>query len=199
MSDNYKQGCGAPGGCGCAGQMGDDGEDLGTPNNQSRRDFMVLAASATAGVGAAVAAVPFLGSMTPAADTLAVSTTEVDISTIKEGETKRVMWQGKPVFVKHRTKEEIKAARKDDNKCTIDPETDSQRVKDGKEQWLVVIGVCTHLGCIPSNVNSVNESWFCPCHGSHYDTSGRIRKGPAPKNLAVPPYQFLNDTTIKIG
>ncbi len=197
MSDNYKQGCNT-GGCGCTGPMGDDGEDLGTPNNQSRRDFIVLAASATAGIGAACAAVPFIGSMSPAADTLAVSTTEVDISAIKEGETKRVMWQGKPVFVKHRTKEEIELARKDDSKIVIDPQKDSERVKAGKEEWLVVIGVCTHLGCIPNNVTG-DDAWFCPCHGSHYDQSGRIRKGPAPKNLAVPKYEFLSDTMIKIG
>jgi ubiquinol-cytochrome c reductase iron-sulfur subunit len=178
--------------------MGDDGEDLGNPNNQSRRDFIVLAASATAGIGAACAAVPFIGSMSPAADTLAVSTTEVDISAIKEGETKRVMWQGKPVFVKHRTKEEIELARKDDSKIVIDPQKDSERVKAGKEEWLIVIGVCTHLGCIP-NIVTGDDAWFCPCHGSHYDHSGRIRLGPATSNLKVPEYRFLDDNTIRLG
>ncbi len=199
MVEDYKTGCGKPGGCGCSGQMGDEDEDLSLDlQNQSRRDFMVLAASATAGIGAACAVVPFIGSMNPAADTLAVSTTEVDISGINSGESKRVMWQGKPVFIKRRTEEEIKAAREGDDDCVIDPEKDADRVKKGKEEWLVVIGVCTHLGCIPNNATG-DDAWFCPCHGSHYDQSGRITKGPAPKNLVVPPYEFLNDTTIKIG
>lgn len=167
--------------------------------NEERRDFMVLAASATAGIGAACAAAPLIGSMTPAADVLALSSTEVDISDIQPGDSKRVMWQGKPIFVKRRTPEEIEEARKDDSEVLPDPETDDQRVKEGKEEWLIVVGVCTHLGCIPSSDSGDYESWFCPCHGSHYDTSGRIRKGPAPKNLAVPPYEFLSDTRIKIG
>ncbi|MDX1950195.1 MAG: ubiquinol-cytochrome c reductase iron-sulfur subunit [Rickettsiales bacterium] len=187
-------------GCGCSGQIGDEYEDMDNVElkDQSKRDFMVLAASATAGIGAACAITPFIGSMNPAADTLAVSTTEVDISAVNKGETKRVMWQGKPVFIKRRTDEEVELARKDDGKPMPDPQTDADRVKKGKEEWLIVIGVCTHLGCIPSN-STGKDAWFCPCHGSHYDQSGRIRKGPAPKNLVVPPYEFVNDTTIKIG
>lgn len=170
-----------------------------TPKDSTKRDFMVLAASATAGIGAAVAAVPILSSMTPAADTLALSTVEVKIDGVKVGDTKRVLWQGKPVFIKRRTPEEIAAAKKDDNADMPDKQADADRVKAGKEEWLVVIGVCTHLGCIPNNVAEGDDAWFCPCHGSHYDKSGRIRKGPAPKNLAVPPYKFLNDTTLLIG
>lgn len=169
------------------------------PSDPSKRDFMVLAASATAGVGAVCAAVPLVSSMMPAADTLALSSTEVKIDDIKVGDTKRVLWQGKPVFIKRRTPEEIEASKKDDAAQMPDPQKDEDRVKNGKDEWLVVIGVCTHLGCIPNNVIGGDDAWFCPCHGSHYDFSGRIRKGPAPKNLVVPPYEFLNDTTIKIG
>ncbi len=193
-----KTGCNV--GCGCSGQIGDEYEDMENNDlkDQSKRDFMVLAATATAGIGAACAVAPFIGSMNPAKDTLAVSTTEVDISSVNQGETKRVMWQGKPVFIKRRTEEEIKLARKDDGKPMPDPQTDSDRVKKGKEEWLVVIGVCTHLGCIPNN-STGKDAWFCPCHGSYYDQSGRIRKGPAPKNLVVPPYEFIDDKTIKIG
>lgn len=168
--------------------------------DESKRDFMVLAASATAGIGAACAAVPLVSSMLPAADTLALASTEVKIDDIKVGDTKRVLWQGKPVFIKHRTPEEIAAAKREDGEEMRDAQKDEDRVKAGHEQFLIVIGVCTHLGCIPNNVQGdKDDAWFCPCHGSHYDFSGRIRKGPAPKNLAVPPYQFLNDTTIKIG
>jgi ubiquinol-cytochrome c reductase iron-sulfur subunit len=167
--------------------------------DQNKRDFMVLAANATAVVGAGCVAVPFISSMQPAADVRALASTEVDISGVKEGETKRVMWQGKPVFIKRRTQAEIEEARKEDTDTMPNPEKDADRVKKGKEEWLIVIGVCTHLGCIPNNNSGDYHGWFCPCHGSHYDLSGRIRKGPAPKNLAVPPYEFLSDTKIKIG
>ncbi len=167
--------------------------------DESKRDFIILAASATAGIGAACAAVPFVGSMLPADDVLALSSTEVDISDIEPGDSKRVMWQGKPIFVKRRTPEEIAAARSGDTATMPDPQKDSDRVKPNEEEWLIVVGVCTHLGCIPSSNSGDYQAWFCPCHGSHYDNSGRIRKGPAPKNLAVPPYEFLSDTRIKIG
>jgi ubiquinol-cytochrome c reductase iron-sulfur subunit len=169
------------------------------PDDESRRDFMVLAASATAGVGAACAAVPFIGSMEPADDVLALASTEVDISGMEPGDQKSVMWQGKPVFVKRRTQEEIDEAKQTDLSELPDPQKDSERVKEGKEEWLVVIGVCTHLGCIPTNNTGDYQAWFCPCHGSHYDSSGRIRRGPAPSNLPVPPYEFVSDTLIKIG
>jgi len=162
----------------------------------AKRDFMVLAASATAGIGAACAGYSLIASMEPADDVRAMSSTEVDISGIAPGQEKRVTWQGKTVFVRHRTPEEIKEAEADDKKQMIDPATDASRVKAGKDEWLVLVGICTHLGCIP---NRVPEGWFCPCHGSHYDDSGRIRQGPAPKNLAVPPYKFISDTKIMIG
>ncbi len=165
----------------------------------TRRDFIVLTASATAGVGAAAALWPLVDSMNPASDVLALSTTEVDISSIQPGQIITKKWQGKPVFIRHRTPEEIAEAQKDDNASLPDPQSDSARVKNGKAEWLVVIGICTHLGCIPIGQQGDYEGWFCPCHGSHYDTSGRIRKGPAPHNLAVPPYEFISDTVIKIG
>ena len=160
---------------------------------------MVLAASATAGVGAAVAAWPLVSSMNPAADVLALASTEVDVGHILPGQSMTVMWRGKPVFVRHRTPEQIAAAQADDQAQMPDPELDSVRVKKGKEQWLVLVGVCTHLGCVPLGGQGEFNGWLCPCHGSQYDASGRIRKGPAPLNLAVPPYEFISDTTIRIG
>ncbi|MGH1375762.1 MAG: ubiquinol-cytochrome c reductase iron-sulfur subunit [Alphaproteobacteria bacterium] len=168
----------------------------------TRRDFMQLTAAAFGAAGAITVAVPLVSSLRPAKDTLALATVEVDLSEISEGQSKTVMWQGKPVFIRHRTKEEIEEARAVDVQSLTDKETDEDRVQ--KPEWLVTIGVCTHLGCIPQGQKTTDnhgdyEGWFCPCHGSHYDTSGRIRKGPAPKNLAVPPYAFMNDTTIKIG
>ena len=169
------------------------------PSDTTRRDFVVLTACATAGVGAAAAVWPLVSSMNPSADVLALASTEVDLSTIPVGQSATVMWRGKPVFVKHRTPEEIAEAKADDTASLPDPETDEARVKKGKEQWLITVGVCTHLGCVPLNHQGDYNGWFCPCHGSHYDTSGRIRKGPAPHNLAVPPYEFLTDTTIRIG
>ncbi len=175
--------------CACA--------NAGNVQDPAKRDFMILAASATAGVGAVCAAVPFIGSMNPAADVRAMASTEVDISDIAVGTEKRVTWQGKTVFVRHRTPEEIAEAKKGDSEKHTDPQKDADRAQ--KPEWLVLVGVCTHLGCIPNSVKEPGESWFCPCHGSHYDTSGRILKGPAPKNLAVPPYKFLSDTKIQIG
>jgi ubiquinol-cytochrome c reductase iron-sulfur subunit len=188
--------CENKGGCGCHSSTKNPINNIQDP---TKRDFMVLAASATAAVGAGVAAAPFIGSMNPAADVRAMASTEVDISSVKVGEEKRVQWQGKTVFIRRRTAEEISAAKAADAEKMPDPAVDSQRVKKGKEEWLVVLGVCTHLGCIPNKISENNEAWFCPCHGSHYDTSGRIRKGPAPKNLAVPPYEFISETKIKIG
>jgi len=168
-------------------------------SNTTRRDFVVLAAGATAGVGAAAAIWPLVSSMNPSADVLALASTEVDISAVPVGQSMTVMWRGKPVFVRHRTPEQIAKAKADDTVDMPEPEADEKRVKKGKEQWLVTVGVCTHLGCVPLGDQGEFGGWLCPCHGSHYDTSGRIRKGPAPLNLAVPPYEFLNDTTIRIG
>lgn len=166
----------------------------------TRRDFIVLTAQAMAAVGGAAVIWPFIDSMNPAADTLALSSTELDLSPIAEGQAITIKWRGKPVFIRHRTADEVKEAQSVEMKDLPDPQPDAERVKQGKEQWLVMVGVCTHLGCVPlGNRSGDYHGWFCPCHGSHYDTSGRIRKGPAPTNLAVPPYAFLSDNRIKIG
>lgn len=171
----------------------------GEPIGATRRDFLVLTAQAAAGVGAAAALWPFVDSMNPAKDVLAASSTEVDLTPIAEGQSITVKWRGKPVFIRHRTAKEIEEAAKVESKELRDPQTDAERVK--KPQWLVLVGVCTHLGCVPIDDHGGGEydGWLCPCHGSVYDSSGRIRKGPAPTNLAVPEYTFLNDTRIKIG
>ena len=170
-----------------------------TETGETRRDFIVLTASALAGVGGMAALWPFINSLNPSADVLAMASTEVDISSVKEGQAITVMWRGKPVFIRHRTAEEIKKAEDTKLSDLPDPISDDERVKKGKEQWLVMVGVCTHLGCVPMGMSGDFGGWFCPCHGSHYDTSGRIRKGPAPANLVVPPYEFLSDSVIKIG
>ena len=171
------------------------------PNN-NRRDFLQLSTLTLGGIGTAAFIWPFIKSMSPAEDTLAAGSTEVDISMIEEGQSVTIKWRGKPVFIKKRTKEEIEAAKMVHASDLRDPQDDADRVQ--KEEWLVLVGVCTHLGCVPlgqklSDMKGDYDGWYCPCHGSHYDTSGRIRKGPAPTNLDVPPYSFLNDTTIKIG
>ena len=174
----------------------------GHAEGETRRDFIYLAAAGMGAVGAASVAWPFISSMNPAADVLALSTTEVDLKPVLEGMAITVTWRGKPVFVRRRTKAEIDTAAATKLVDLPDPEADAVRVK--KPEWLILVGVCTHLGCVPlgqKNADPRGEygGWFCPCHGSHYDTSGRIRKGPAPKNLPVPPYAFLDDTTIRIG
>lgn len=171
-------------------------------DGQSRRDFLLYATTAVGVAGTGLAIWPFVHSMNPAADTLALSTTDVDISAIQPGQAITVVWRGKPVFVRHRTPEEIAAAQKDDGADLRDVAKDADRVK--KAEWLILIGVCTHLGCVPLGQKPADPKgefggWFCPCHGSHYDTSGRIRKGPAPLNLAVPEYAFTTDTTVRIG
>lgn len=168
----------------------------------TRRDFLMLTAGAFGAVGAGCFAWPFIDSLNPAADTLAMSTTEVDLTPIQEGQAITVKWRGKPVFVRHRTAKEIEDAKAVNVAELRDKEEDAVRVK--KDQWLVMVGVCTHLGCVPLGQKDTDPKgdfggWFCPCHGSHYDTSGRIRKGPAPKNLAIPEYSFLSDTSVKIG
>lgn len=170
----------------------------------TRRDFLLLTTGAIGAIGTAYFAWPFLDSMNPAADILAQSTIDVDLSPISIGQAITVVWRGKPIFIRHRTPEEIKAAEQISMKELIDPEPDQQRVKKGHNEWLIVIGICTHLGCIPTgNTPAQNRGkyggWACPCHGSLYDTSGRVRRGPAPANLAVPPYRFLTSTAIRIG
>lgn len=171
-----------------------------TPESQPRRDFLTLTATAMGGLGAAALLWPFVQSMNPSADVLALASTEVDIGTIAEGQEIKVMWRGKPVFIRHRTAQNIEEANAVDVASLRDPQTDAARVQKGKEQWLVQIGVCTHLGCVPLGADAGEyKGWFCPCHGSHYDTSGRIRKGPAPRNLDIPIVAFTDDTTIKLG
>ena len=163
----------------------------------SRRDFLFIATGAVGAVGLGGVAWPLINQMNPDASTLALASSEVDISGIPEGQIVTIKWRGKPVFIRHRTKKEIDEARSVDEKTLPDPQTDEARVK--KAEWLVLVGVCTHLGCVPLGHQGEYEGWFCPCHGSVYDTSGRIRKGPAPKNLEVPAYEFVSDTKVKIG
>lgn len=169
------------------------------PNDPSKRDFVAVTASGVAAVGAACAIWPAVDALNPSSDVLALSSIEVPLDNIQEGKAITVKWRGKPVFIKHRTQAEIDEANKVDIASLPDPQLDSDRVKKGKEKWLVTVGICTHLGCVPIDNQGDYDGWFCPCHGSHYDTSGRIRKGPAPLNLAVPPYDFISDTKIKIG
>lgn len=167
-----------------------------------RRDFLVVAATSFAAVGGAAALWPLIDQMNPDASAKALASVEVDLSPIEDGQAITIMWRGKPVFIRHRTADEIKKARDVSVADLPDPQDDNARVQ--KDEWLVLIGICTHLGCIPrgqaaGDIHGDYDGWFCPCHGSHYDTSGRIRKGPAPRNLEVPPYTFVSDTKIKIG
>ena len=162
-----------------------------------RRDFIVTASYALGAVGIGAAVLPLIDQMNPDASVKALSSTEVDVSEISPGQSITVLWRGKPVFIKRRTAEEISKARDVDLKELKDPEKDEDRAKNS--EWLVMLGVCTHLGCVPLGNKGEYGGWFCPCHGSHYDTSGRIRKGPAPTNMEVPKYEFVNSNTIKIG
>ena len=177
-----------------SGHASEDGE--------SRRDFLGMLTTATAAVGGVAFIWPIIDSMNPSADVLALSSIEVDLSAIEVGQSITVIWRKKPVFIRRRTEAEITEAKAVALDDLIDPEVDEDRVKN--EEFLIMVGVCTHLGCIPLGQNPADNKgefggWFCPCHGSHYDTSGRIRKGPAPKNLPVPEYEFLSDTQVKIG
>ena len=186
----------------------------------TRRDFLFLATGAVAGVGAALTAWPFIFQMNPDAAVLALASIEVDLASLAEGQEVILKWRGNPVFVRHRGQAEIDAAKAVKLTDLKDPvarnanikdgqeATDENRVVGGKEQFLVMMAVCTHLGCVPMGNsgefavvqgNAKTGGWFCPCHGSQYDTAGRIRKGPAPENLAVPPYKYLSDTKIQIG
>ena len=165
--------------------------------NPNRRDFLFIATAAVGAVGAASVAWPLIDQMNPDASTLALSSIEVDLAPIAEGQIVTVKWRGGPVFVRHRTKKEIDEAVNTPLSELKDPQTDQSRVQ--KAEWLIVIGVCTHLGCVPLGHEGQYDGWKCPCHGSVYDTSGRIRQGPAPLNLYVPQYAFLTDTKVKIG
>jgi len=177
----------------------------------TRRDFLYVATGAFAAVGGAFAVWPLVDQMNPDASTRALASTEVDISNVAEGQVVTIMWRGKPIFIRHRTPAEIeesKAVTMDElpdpiaRNANIDPAADAEdinRAASDSEKWLVLVGVCTHLGCVPLTNQGDFGGWFCPCHGSHYDVAGRIRRGPAPENLPVPPLEFLSDTRIRIG
>jgi ubiquinol-cytochrome c reductase iron-sulfur subunit len=187
-----------------------------TEEDLSRRDVMLIAAGGFATIGAAAALWPLLDQMNPDASTLSLATTDVDLAPIAEGQAITVMWRGKPIFIRRRTKKEIEEAKDVPVDDLIDPlarnanlpedaeATDLNRAAPEREPWLVMVGVCTHLGCIPQGQSPGQYKgefggWFCPCHGSQYDTAGRVRVGPAPENLAIPPYSFTADTKIRIG
>ena len=171
-------------------------------NKKDRRDFLLVSTYAMGAVGAVSFVWPLIDQMNPAADTLALASTEVDLAPLEEGQAITVKWRGKPVFIRHRTQKEIEASKKEKIENLRHPEKDEDRVIN--EKYIVLVGVCTHLGCVPlgqktGDVKGEYGGWFCPCHGSHYDHSGRIRKGPAPVNLEVPNYKFLSDKLIRIG
>jgi ubiquinol-cytochrome c reductase iron-sulfur subunit len=189
----------------------DNGQDIvanaHSPTSEAgtRRDFLYLATGAAGAVVVGAIAVPLVSQLAPDAQTVAAGAPiEVDLTPVAEGQGIKLFWRGKLMFVRNRTAKEIEEARAVNVASLPDPQADEARVKPGKEKWLVLFGSCTHLGCIPGGsapgeVRGEFGGWFCPCHGSHYDTSGRIRKGPAPSNLPVPPYTFINDTKIRIG
>jgi ubiquinol-cytochrome c reductase iron-sulfur subunit len=169
-----------------------------------RRDFINIAAVSFAGVGGAAVILPLVSQMAPSADVLAQSSTEIDISAIQTGQAIKAVFRKQPVFIRNLTPAEIASADKVDASSLRDPQTLEERTKEGKTNWLITMGVCTHLGCVPlgageGEVKGEFGGYFCPCHGSHYDTAARIRKGPAPKNLEVPEYSFISDTVVKIG
>ena len=162
-----------------------------------RREFLFTASYAVGAVGVGVVVWPLVDQMNPDASVKALASTEVDVSSVKPGNTITVLWRGKPVFIRRRTQEEIVEAKSVKLEDLKDPQKDEERAKD--PEWLVMLGVCTHLGCVPLDQKGDYNGWFCPCHGSHYDTSGRIRKGPAPTNMEIPKYEFVNTNIIKIG
>lgn len=168
----------------------------------TRRDFLYIATGSMTAVGVGAAAWPFIDQMNPSADVISRSTVEINISSIEPGQRVTFRWRGQPIFIDRRIPEVVEEMKAIDLAMLRDPETDQMRVVH--DEWLIVIGVCTHLGCVPLGQGSSDDrgdwgGWFCPCHGSHYDKSGRIMKGPAPKNLIVPPYEFISDTVVVIG
>jgi ubiquinol-cytochrome c reductase iron-sulfur subunit len=166
----------------------------------TRRDFLFIATGAVGAIGAAAALVPLIAQMNPDASTIAAGAPiDVDLAPIAEGQVIKVFWRGKPIFINHRTAKEIEEARSVNLASLPDPQPDQQRVKEGHDQWQVLIAICTHLGCIPLAHQGDYDGYFCPCHGSQYDSSGRIRRGPAPLNLALPPYEFVSDSKIRVG
>jgi len=177
----------------------------GTPaEGVRRRDFINIAAVSAAGVGGLAVVYPLISQMSASADVLAESSTEVDLSAIAPGQTIKAVFRKQPVFIRNLTPAEVEEANKVDVAALRDPQTLAERTKEGHENWLITMGVCTHLGCVPQGaaegeVKGEYGGYFCPCHGSHYDTAARIRKGPAPTNLVVPDYEFTSDTVVKIG
>jgi ubiquinol-cytochrome c reductase iron-sulfur subunit len=179
---------------------GPNGEEEGF----RRRDYLKVAAVSFAGVGGVAALAPLLVQMAPSADVLAMATTEVDISKIQPGQGIKAQWRKQPVFIRNLTPKEIQEANAVKLSDLRDPQTLAERTKPGKTNWLITLGVCTHLGCVPLGISEGENrgpygGYFCPCHGSMYDTAARIRQGPAPKNLMVPDYQFTTPTTVTIG
>lgn len=179
-------------------------QTAGVEDGVRRRDFINIAAVSFAGVGAGAIVLPLINQMNPSADVLALASIEVDVSSIQPGQAIKTIFRKQPLFVRHLTPEEIAEAEKTPLSALRDPQSLADRTQSGKKQWLVTMGVCTHLGCVPlgaaaGEVKGEYKGYFCPCHGSHYDTAGRIRKGPAPTNLEVPEYAFTSDTVIKVG
>lgn len=177
----------------------------------TRREFIYIATGAVGAVAVGGVVWPLIDQMNPDASALALASIEVDISAVEEGQSITVKWRGKPVFIRNRSAKEIEEAKsvpldnlpdrnaRNSNLASDAEATDENRAVEGKENWLIQVGICTHLGCVPLGDSGDFGGWFCPCHGSHYDTAGRIRKGPAPENLLVPPFEFVSDTTVKIG
>ena len=183
---------------------GDNGHDGTEVSSVRRRDFIHIAAVSFAGVGAAAVAMPLVSQMSASADVLALASIEVDVAAIQPGQAIKTSWRKQPIFIRNLTATEIDEANKVDVGSLRDPQTLAERTKPGKENWLITLGVCTHLGCVPlgaaaGEVKGEFGGYFCPCHGSHYDTAARVRKGPAPLNLHVPEYAFISDTVVKIG
>jgi ubiquinol-cytochrome c reductase iron-sulfur subunit len=183
---------------------GDSGHDGAEGSGVRRRDFIHVAAVSFAGVGAAAVAMPLVSQMSASADVLALASIEVDVAAIQPGQSIKTSWRKQPVFIRNLTPAEVEEANKVDVGSLRDPQTLADRTKPGKENWLITLGVCTHLGCVPlgaaaGEVKGEYGGYFCPCHGSHYDTAARIRKGPAPTNLVVPEFAFISDTVVKIG
>jgi len=170
---------------------------LSEDTSVTRRNFLYITTGTFAAAGSATLVWPFVDQMNPDASVKALASTEVDLTPILPGQSITILWRGKPVFIRRRTPEEIAEAQMVKLDQLPDPQGDEERVQN--PEWLIMVGVCTHLGCIPLGQKGEYNGWFCPCHGSHYDTSGRIRKGPAPKNLEIPEYVFLDDNTVKIG
>ncbi|HEX8365089.1 MAG TPA: ubiquinol-cytochrome c reductase iron-sulfur subunit [Allosphingosinicella sp.] len=189
----HSDGAAAPAGDGGHGQDG-----------VRRRDFINIAAVSFAGVGAVALVYPLVNQMNPSADVLALASIDVDVSAIQPGQAIKTIWRKQPIFIRHLTPQEIQAANAVPLGDLRDPQSLADRTAEGKPQWLITLGVCTHLGCVPlGTAEGENrgdyQGYFCPCHGSHYDTAGRIRRGPAPLNLQVPEYEFTSDTTVRIG